>query len=183
MSRPVRAIQARQTRGAGLIDAAQQVLAAHIATGQVMTVAGVARHAGCSRDFLYRHGFGGTDGLIAAANHQIADDRASEVDLTHRQTMHTLEVDLANTRTENQTLRRYVKALEQRLGEQLGSRDAAGPDPAERIDHLVNENDQLRRRVVEIEEAKDELHQRMRLLRNANIADVQSMPSRMSNPN
>jgi cell division protein FtsB len=168
--RPNEAIAARQSRSTALADAVQRVIEANVAVGQIMAVTAVARQAGCSRDFLYRHGFAGPAGLIAAANRQIADDRASQVSFTHRRTIHTLEVDLENTRAENHTLRRYVRALEQRLGEELGARDAVGPPLTRRLEQLVDDNDRLRQRVVQLEDEKSELQQRLRsMLHEANV--------------
>jgi hypothetical protein len=133
----------------------QRVLAALdrlTATGDEISVAGVARAAGVDRSFLYRHHDLRAQILTRAAESQ-PDASMPRTTAVSRQ---SLLADLANLRGHNERLRRQVNKLARRLSDALGEEvfrasGLGGPDDTE----------QLRRRVSELEQTMMDLRQQL----------------------
>lgn len=100
---------------------------ARLGTGEDLTVAAVARHAGVSRKFIYDH-----PELRAQIEHragQRTNSNTSAAVADSRVTVASLRVDLANGKAHNHRLRQQVRALEQRLSLTLGREVAQHLDP------------------------------------------------------
>jgi len=147
--------------------------------GEEISVAGVARVAGVDRSFLYRHHDLRAQILQRAAKAQpdVSMPRTTQV------SRQSLLADLANSRAENERLRRQVNKLAKRLSEVLGEEvfhasGLGGPDDTE----------QLRRRVAELEQTTVDLRQQLKeraeeleAARAANrelMAEVNRLPGR-----
>ena len=147
--------------------------------GEEISVAGVARVAGVDRSFLYRHHDLRAQILQRAAQAQpdVSMPRTTQV------SRQSLLADLANSRAENERLRRQVNKLAKRLSEVLGEEvfrasGLGGPDDTE----------QLRRRVAELEQTTVDLRQQLKeradeleAARAANrelMAEVNRLPGR-----
>jgi chromosome segregation ATPase len=122
--------------------------------GEEISVAAVARAAGVDRSFLYRHHDLRAQILQRAAQ---AQPEAS-LPRTTQVSRQSLLADLANARAHNQRLRHQVTRLSRRLSEQLGEevfRASGLGAPA------VDETEQLRRQVGELEQAAADLRQQL----------------------
>jgi regulator of replication initiation timing len=122
------------------------------AAGDEISVAGVARAAGVDRSFLYRHHDLRAQILERAV--QVQPD--TSMPRTAQVSRQSLLADLANSRAENERLRRQVNKLAKRLSEVLGEEvfrasGLGGPDDTEA----------LRRRVAELEQTTVDLRQQL----------------------
>jgi chromosome segregation ATPase len=128
-------------------------LDARLATGQNLSVAGLARQAGVSRKFIYAH----PD--LRARIEQRAEqaNRAGTATAVAdgRVTIASLRADAANAKAQTRRLREQVRALEQRLSMLLGQQiateiDPAGYEPADQLRSLLQA---AQARMFELEEA------------------------------
>jgi len=122
--------------------------------GEEVSVAAVARAAGVDRSFLYRHHDLRAQVLERAAR---AQPEAS-MPRTTQVSRQSLLADLANLRAHNERLRRQVTRLSRRLSEVLGEeafRASGLGAPA------VDETQQLRRQVGELEQVAVDLRQQL----------------------
>lgn len=103
-----------------------------VARGRVIPAATLARDAGVTETFLYRHEAqpcplcentfgGGPINYFRSRMQSIAEARDSGVTREGLVTTASLRADLANQRAANQRLRQQIRALEHRLGEVLGT--------------------------------------------------------------
>jgi chromosome segregation ATPase len=149
------------------------------AAGEEISVAGVARAADVDRSFLYRH-----HDLRAQILERGAQSQPdTSIPRTTQVSRQSLLADLANSRAENERLRRQVNKLAKRLSEVLGEEvfrasGLGGP----------NDTEQLRRRVAELEQTTVDLRQQLKeraeeleAARAANrelMAEVNRLPGR-----
>jgi uncharacterized coiled-coil protein SlyX len=108
-----------------------------VARGLTESAAGVARAAGTTETFLYRHESqpcalcdeifgGGPVSYYRAQMALIADSRDAGAERQGRVSAATLQAELANSRALAQRLRQQVHALEGRLGEVIGAQAQGG---------------------------------------------------------
>jgi hypothetical protein len=122
-------------------------------TGEPLTIAALARHAGVSRRFIYDH-----PELRAEAERrsaQAADHHAGVSRASARVTVASLRADLANAKATNHNLTTELGALQRRLGQHLGHDVLAGLDRAA-IDTSVASG-----RLAEIEQALFESEEKL----------------------
>lgn len=112
-------------------DKTRRVLAAldaTLGTGEPLTIAALARHAGVSRRFIYDHPELRAEAERRAA--QTADRHASASAPSARVTFASLRADLANAKATNHRLSTELAALRRRLGQLLGRAELAELDRA-----------------------------------------------------
>jgi len=133
----------------------QRVLAALerlTGTGEEISVAAVARAAKVDRSFLYRH----HDLRAEILNRAARGQPDASMPRTTQVSRQSLLADLANSRAQNERLRRQVNKLARRLSEALG-------EEAFRASGLGGSDDteKLRRRVAELEQTVLDLRQQL----------------------
>lgn len=148
-------------------DKTRRVLAAldaTLGTGEPLTIAALARHAGVSRRFLYDH-----PELLAEAQRraaEAADRHASASVNSARVTLASLRADLANAKAANHRLSTELAALRRRLGQLLGhdalteldrpivDTSADGARLAQLEQSLFQTGEELARRTEELDAAR-----------------------------
>ena len=118
--------QLKRERVAAAVDAC-------LASGAEVTIAGVARHAGVSRKFIYSHPDLRAELELRAL--RATQSTSATATASARVTGASLRADAENYKAQSHRLRQQVRALEQRLSETLGSQLAAGLPSDERVDH------------------------------------------------
>lgn len=149
-----------------------------VARGQVIPAATLARDAGVTETFLYRHEAqpcplcedtfgGGPINYFRSRMQSIAEERDSGVTREGLVMTASLRADVANQRAANQRLRQQIRALEHRLGEVLGTqartemtelaRLANGTESADlqRIRELSERNRSLTEQLANLNEELD----------------------------
>jgi regulator of replication initiation timing len=147
--------------------------------GEEISVAGVARAAGVDRSFLYRHHDLRAQILERAAQSQpdASMPRAAQV------SRQSLLADLANSRAENERLRRQNSKLARRLSEVLGEEvfrasGLGGPDDTEQLRRRVAELEQT---VLDLRQALEERTEELDAARTTNrdlMSEVNRLPGR-----
>jgi hypothetical protein len=149
----------------------QRVIAAvdaHLAAGQDLSVAALARRAGVSRKFIYAH-----PDLRAQIERRVEQatraDKSSAVG-DARVTIASLRADAANASAQNRRLRGQVRALEQRLSTMLGQQIASEIDPTgyEPPDQLRAQLEREQARVFELEETLADAQEELEAVREIN---------------
>lgn len=148
-----------------------------VTRGLPESAAGIARDAGTTETFLYRHEarpcaicddvFGsGPVSYYRVQMRRITDSRDQRSERDGRVTAATAQADLANTRAANQRLRQQVRALERRLGEVTGEQVEAGLPELARLArdvdppagrHISELSDQVRQLTLTLAERDEEL--------------------------
>jgi hypothetical protein len=109
-----------------------------LAAGTEVTIAGLARHAGVSRKFIYSHPDLHAELQLRALRATQANATASVA--SARITGASLRADTENYKAQNHRLRQQIRTLEQRLSEILGTQladtfpsdERFGPGPRRR---------------------------------------------------
>jgi hypothetical protein len=130
-----------------------------VISGVVISAAALARQAGVTETFLYRHdaqpcgvchstlGAGPISYYRAQIEH-IADARDTRDERDGRLTAASTQAELANYRATNQRLRRQIHALETRLGEHLGTQSQASMSELARLAQDVDPASEQRIRAL-----------------------------------
>lgn len=138
-----------QTKAAQVLGA----LDAMVISGNVLTIAALARNAKVSRRFIYDH-----PELRAEAERrsaEIADRHAGALVASARVSTASLRADLANTKATNQRLEGQLSALRRRLGQILGQdvlADLAADGTADIATALAPRIEELERLLFEAQE-------------------------------
>jgi chromosome segregation ATPase len=138
---------------------------ARAATGQELSIAAIARHAGVSRKFIYTH-----PDLRAQIEQRARKGTAvSSAQAAGQVTVASLRADLANAKAHNQRLRRQLRALEQRLSEALGRdvSDEIGPG-SDRPDELRRELREAQAQIFELQEQLTDAREELDAVREIN---------------
>ena len=128
---------------------------AFLASGGEVTIAGVARHAGVSRKFIYSHPDLRAELELRAL--RATQSTSAPATASARVTGASLRAEAENYKAQGHRLRQQVRALEQRLSETLGSELASGLPSDERVDHASLE--ELRGRLEESQAQTFELEE------------------------
>jgi chromosome segregation ATPase len=153
-----------------------------LAAGTEVTIAGLARHAGVSRKFIYS-----PPDLHAELQQRAM--RATQANATAtvtnaRVTGASLRADTENYKAQNHRLRQQVRTLEQRLSEILGRQLADTFPSDERFqpasdDELRGRLDEAERRVFELEESLANRREELDAVREIN-RELLSQHNRMT---
>jgi hypothetical protein len=161
----------------------QRVIAAldaHLAAGRDLTVAGLARHAGVSRKFIYAH----PDLRIQIEQRAAQANRTgiTRAEADGRVTIASLRADAANQQAQNWRLREQVRVLEQRVSTMLGRQVAAEINPAgyEPPDQLRAQLQRESARGFELEETLADTREELDAVREINreLLAAQNRPGR-----
>jgi chromosome segregation ATPase len=149
----------------------QRVIAAvdaHLAAGQELSIAALARSAGVSRKFIYAHP--DLRDRIEQRARQSAAACTSRAVADGRVTIASLRADAANAKAQNTQLREQVRALEERLSAMLGRQIASEIDPAgyEPPDQLRAHLEQTQAQVFELEETLADTREELEAVREIN---------------
>jgi len=141
---------------------------ARLATGHELSVAGLARHAGVSRKFIYAHPE--LRAQIEQRAQQAAEAGKAKAIADGRVTIASLRADAANANAQNRRLREQMRGLEQRLSAMLGRQIASEIDPAgyEPPEQLRARLEGAQARVFELEEALADAQQELEAVREIN---------------
>lgn len=148
----------------------QRVIAAvetRLATGQELSIAAVARHAGVSRKFIYAHPDLRAQIEQRAQQHSRRATAAAVAD--GQVTVASLRADLANAKAHNHRLRSQLRALEERLSETLGRHvaDELGPG-TEPPDALRRELQNAQAQIFELTESLLDAREELDAVREIN---------------
>jgi hypothetical protein len=149
----------------------EQVIAAvdaRLATGQQLSVAALARQAGVSRKFIYAHP--DLRARIEQRVRQSTEAGTARAVADERVTIASLRADTANTKAQNERLRKQVRALEQRLSVTLGRQIASEIDPTgyEPADQLRAQLEDAKARMFDVEEALADAREELAAAREIN---------------
>jgi hypothetical protein len=138
------------------------------AAGHNLSIAGIARHAGVSRKFIYAHP--DPRAVIEQRAQQSLTTGQARATTAGRVTIASLRADAANLKAQNRRLREQVTALEQRLSTAIGTEIAKELDPApeQSPEQLRIELEDYRGRVFELEEALADAHEELEAVREIN---------------
>jgi chromosome segregation ATPase len=152
--------QLKRERVAAAVDA-------RLAAGHELSIAAIARHAGVSRKFIYTHP--DLRAQIEQRARQATAATGARATADGHLTVASLRADLANAKAHNHRLRQQLRALEQRLSEQLG-RDVAdelGPG-SDRPDELRRELQDARAETFELTESLADAREELDAVREIN---------------
>jgi chromosome segregation ATPase len=147
----------------------QRVIAAvdaHAATGQQLSIAAIARHAGVSRKFIYTHP--DLRARIEQRARQATAASTARATADGRVTIASLQTDLANAKGSNHRLRQQLRALEHRLSEVLGRDLADHLDPADRPDQLRGQLHDADAQIFELTEQLADARKELDAVRDIN---------------
>jgi len=149
----------------------QRVIAAldaHMAAGLALSIAGLARHAGVSRKFIYAHR--DLRAQIEKRAEQTNKAGTARAVADGQVTIASLRADAAYAKAQNGPLRERVRALEQRVSTMLGREVAGEIDPAayEPPDQLRAQLETAQARVFELEETLADAQEELEAVREIN---------------
>ncbi|MBA3264742.1 MAG: hypothetical protein H0T69_20185 [Thermoleophilaceae bacterium] len=152
--------QVKRERVAAAVDA-------RAATGQELSIAAIARHAGVSRKFIYTHP--DLRAQIEQRARQATAPAGARAAADGHVTVASLRADLANAKAHNHRLRQQLRTLEQRLSEVLGRDIADQLEPGgERPDELRSQLQDAQAQIFELQEQLADAREELDAVREIN---------------